>query len=146
MPDKPNVERRKHPRPRVKIPATIIVKGSDERFEGEILDISLGGAFVHCTAPITVDQEIELEIDFSRAETLDAKVVVNQDAQSAKIPNTITEKVVIRWARGSSKSGFGVAFVNMNEEEKMDFVERVIRYFENLKKSGISFGEDGEEV
>ena len=132
-------ERRRHKRIPVKIPATIYFK--DKPTEGkpaEILDLSLGGAFVHCTIPIKIGEEILLEVRFNETQLLDAKVVitVRKEKTETKKNSEITEQAVVRWARGSSNSGFGVEFTNL-PGDKQAFLDKLLQYFENLKKSGV---------
>lgn len=133
-------ERRRHKRIPVKIPATIYFK--DKPTEGkpaEILDLSLGGAFVHCTIPIKIGEQILLEVRFNETQLLDAKVVITtkkaDEKVEAKKPE-IAEQAVVRWARGSSNSGFGVEFTNL-PGDKQAFLDKLLQYFENLKKSGV---------
>lgn len=126
-------ERRRHKRIPVKIPATIFFKNKPEAgMPAEILDLSLGGAFVHCTIPIKIGEEILLEVRFNETQLLDAKVVIT----TQKKKDGISEKAVVRWARGSSTSGFGVEFLQL-EDEKEEFLTKLLQYFENLKKSGV---------
>ncbi len=126
-------ERRRHKRIPVKIPATIFFKTKpEEGMPAEILDLSLGGAFVHCTIPIKIGEEIVLEVRFNETQLLDAKVVIT----TQKKKDGISEKAVVRWARGSSTSGFGVEFTQL-EDEKEEFLSKLLQYFENLKKSGV---------
>jgi len=128
-------ERRRHKRIPVKIPATIYFKNKpEEGMPAEILDLSLGGAFVHCTIPIKIGEEIMLEVRFNETQLLDAKVVIT--TQKKEKAAGISEKAVVRWARGSSTSGFGVEFIQL-EHEKEEFLGKLLQYFENLKKSGV---------
>ncbi len=128
-------ERRRHKRIPVKIPATIYFKDKpNDPKPAEILDLSLGGAFVHCTIPIKIGEEIILEVRFNETQLIDAKVVITTSPkkQSAQI----TEAAVVRWARGSSSSGFGVEFLHLPSEQQA-FLDKLLQYFENLKKSGV---------
>ncbi len=99
----------------------------------EILDVSLGGAFIHCTAPIRIGEEILVEIHFESNSLLTGKVVRNPE-ETAKLSSA--EKSVVRWVRGSSKSGFGVEFVSLSEDKKA-FLTRLMAYFSSLKGSGV---------
>lgn len=115
--------RRQHPRALVSIPGAIYLKSDPgNKFDAEILDLSIGGAFVHCTAPILIGQEILLEILFEKANVnVNAKVIQSYtpSAELNKQPS------VVRWVRGSSKSGFGVQFVALNEKSK-EFLQRIV--------------------
>jgi len=93
----------------------------------QILDISLGGAFIHCTAPIQIGQEIFVEIHFETATTLSAKVV--RDPEDTAVGPA---KSVVRWVRGSSKSGFGVEFVGL-AEKKRAYLSKLIDHFNTTK-------------
>ena len=130
-------ERRRHHRVPVRINAGVFAKDKPgEFFPAEILDLSLGGAFVHCPCPIRTGQEIFLEIRFDETQLVEAKVVIANEVMAENLPNSISEKVVVRWARGASSDGFGVAFVSLNGE-KREFIAKMMAYFESLKKSGV---------
>jgi Tfp pilus assembly protein PilZ len=111
MPKESN--RRIHPRAAVSIPGAVYLKDEpSKKYDAEILDLSIGGAFVHCTAPILLGQEILLEILFDKANMLNVSARVIQ-ATSRQIDKQTS---VVKWVRGSSKSGFGVQFVQLNAE------------------------------
>lgn len=133
-------ERRRHKRIPVKIPATIYFKGNPaEGKPAEILDLSLDGAFVHCTIPIKIGEEILLEVRFNEIQLLAAKVVIAtapKQNDGKKKDAGIAENVVVKWARGSSNSGFGVEFTNLLGD-KQAFLDKLLHYFENLKQSGV---------
>lgn len=97
----------------------------------QIIDISIGGAFIHCTAPINIGEEIYVEIHFEQSEKLPAKVI-RDPAHSKELSKP--EKSIVRWVRGSSKSGFGVEFVELSREKK-EYLERLIKYFNDRKSS-----------
>jgi PilZ domain len=97
--------RRRFPRMSVIIPATVALEGSSQTFTGEILNLSRGGAFVHCIAPLRLGQRVRLEV---RVETR----VIDQ-TMNALVPQWTMiplENCVVRWMRGSHQSGFGVEF------------------------------------
>ncbi|MBY0372258.1 PilZ domain-containing protein [bacterium] len=96
----------------------------------EIVDVSLGGAFLHCTAPIQIGQEILVEIHFEAQTLLEAKVIHPVDTQSARD----AERSIVRWARGSSKSGIGVEFVKLSPT-KQAFLQKFIAHFYNQTKT-----------
>ena len=103
----------------------------------EILDISLGGAFIHCTAKIAIGQEVLVEIHFETNTLLAAKVI--------RDPNEVValrepEKSVVRWVRGSSKSGFGVEFVGMGDS-KRTYLQKLIVHFDRMRKEAEAAGE-----
>lgn len=129
-------DQRKFPRLNVNIPAKVYPKSDPSNIiDAEILDISEGGAFVHCSAPIRLGQEIILEIVFSETRTIDGKVIQISNFLK-ELPNAkMNENSVVKWARGSSNTGFGVEFVNM-PSERHEFLERVIKYFNSVAKAG----------
>lgn len=121
------LNRRVNPRANVMIPGAVFIKSDPtNKYEAEILDLSIGGAFVHCTAPILIGQEIILEILFDRANfNVDAKVVQAYDPKTTVSKQTS----VVRWVRGSSKSGFGVQFTALTDVSKkylQDIVDALV--------------------
>lgn len=129
---------RKHPRVAVRIPVTVYLKSlPGAPVEGEILNLSVGGAFVHCTAPVRVGDEVKLEIRFFEPKNLIGQITTTV-APEAPPPQAVSEPVVVRWARGSSTSGFGVEFKALSSEGRA-YLERVIRYFDQLARSGVEF-------
>jgi Tfp pilus assembly protein PilZ len=124
----------------VSIPAIVIVRDKPkDRIEAEIINISEGGAFVHCTAPIRIGQEIFLEIQFGETKLLAVKVIKLEDEDwGGKFPEQGQEKSVVKWVRGTSVTGFGVQFVDIKKDNK-EFVKRLFHYFESLGKAGVSF-------
>lgn len=117
------VDHRKYIRVPLAVSGAIHIEGGKKPIPCEIVDISLGGAFVHCTAPIEIGQKILVEIHFETSTKLDAKVV--HDSENTQEAFHIPEKSIVRWVRGSSKSGFGIEFVQMPEAKKT-FLNRVI--------------------
>lgn len=131
-------DNRKFPRVTVRIPVLVQVKSRPGApLEGEILDLSVGGAFVHCTAPVRIGDEVRIEIQFLEPKHLAAQITETV-APNAPPPKTVSESVVVRWQRGSSTSGFGVEFKELSQESR-NYLERVIRYFDQLARSGVEF-------
>jgi hypothetical protein len=129
---------RKHQRVTVRIPVTIQLKSlPGAPVDGELLDLSIGGAFVHCTAPVRVGDEVKIEIRFFEPKNLTGQITETV-APEVPPPQAVSESVVVRWARGSSTSGFGVEFKELSSEGRA-YLERVIRYFEQLARSGVEF-------
>lgn len=129
---------RKFARVTVRIPVLIQLKSRPGApLDGELLDLSVGGAFVHCTAPVRVGDEVKIEIRFLEPKHLTGQITETV-APDAPPPKTVAESVVVRWARGSSTAGFGVEFKDLSKEGR-DYLERVIRYFEQLARSGVEF-------
>jgi hypothetical protein len=122
-------DRRKYPRLNVNIPARVYPKSDPSKaIDASILDLSEGGAFVHCSAPIRLGEEIIIEISFSETRSIDGKVIQVNSFLKDLPSSEIHEKSVVKWARGSSNTGFGVEFVNRPKEKKQ-FLQRVIQYF-----------------
>lgn len=128
---------RKHQRIAVRIPVAIRVKSRPGvRFEAEILDMSLGGAFVHCTAPVAVGEQVTLEIDMTTPQSsqqVHGQVITLEQTTT---PPPVEEAVVVKWARGSSNSGFGVEFSSLSDANRTA-LERLLRYFEQLASCGV---------
>lgn len=116
-------EERSKKRIPIRIPAKIYLAHEPEKvYDANILDISEGGAFVHCTAPIRMDDEIRIEIEFQKGDIFKETV----ELSPAK---AVSSKV--RWARGSSSAGFGIEFINLTEEKKA-FLKKVVAEFEKI--------------
>ncbi len=112
----------------------VVKTASKEPVPCQIIDISIGGAFIHCTAPIHIGEEIYIEIHFETNETLAAKVI-RDPTQTAGLAKP--EKSIVRWVRGSSKSGFGVEFVELSAEKKA-YLEKLVKYLNAQKKTATS--------
>jgi hypothetical protein len=123
--------KRKHPRVRVGVSGSVFT-GSDPgtAIPCEVLDVSLGGAFIHCTAPILIGEEILVEIRFESNALLAGKVVHESNADIKQLGKP--EKSVVRWVRGSSQSGFGVEFLSLSPEKK-EFLSKLVTYFATKK-------------
>jgi hypothetical protein len=129
------MERRKNPRLQLKILAQI---SADENFsqaiDAEILDISRGGAFVHCLFPIHIGQEIHLRVYFDEIQILRGTVIsLNQLKQIVPDVASSRSTSVIRWARGTAMSGFGLEFVFL-DDSKRAFVEKVHERLREMDK------------
>ena len=108
------VKRRRFPRVNVRIPVKIYTQGnSGSPTYGEIQNISAGGAFIHCFVPVAIGQEIKVEICFEAAQPGEYPF----NGRALKLaPKPVSEKVVVRWARGSSIGGLGVEFLAAKNE------------------------------
>lgn len=127
---------RKNNRVAVQIPAQIVIDPAQTtRLEGEITDISLEGAFIRCDKPLAIGQEIWIQIRFSETALLRAKVT---EAGSLPTKDPI-EPSIVRWSRTGETAGFGVQFVSLKEDSQ-SFVKKLLVYFSNLAKAGVSFG------
>ena len=130
-------ERRRFKRTPVKIEAAVYIKAKpSECVPAELLDLSLGGAFVNCSTPMRLGEELLIEIRFSEAVLFEARVVVANETASRAAVASLTEKVIVRWTRGSGQAGFGVEFVALTPKNK-EFLAKLLHYFEDLKRSGV---------
>ncbi len=126
--------KRKSVRVEVKIPVRVSLKSSPEKvFDCHILDISLGGAFVHGTAPIMIGEEVNVEILFGKSEMFSAITTDYEELLKKLQMEQKPVTSVVRWARGTSNSGFGIEFVELTEVKKT-FLEKVITHFSENKK------------
>lgn len=110
--------------------------------DAEILDISEGGAFIHCTAKIPVGTEILLEIRFAETKVLEGKVIEHEDSINELVPPESQERSVIRWTRLDDEPGFGIQFLALKPETKR-FLQRLVLYFEQLQTAGVVFKRAG---
>lgn len=126
--------RRKHLRVPVRIPAGIYFKNRPGVvIDGEILDLSEGGAFVRCTTPISLGEDVLVEIRFAETSFVEGKTVY-LEAQSplgAQGP-LFKEPSEIKWARGSKERGFGVEFVGLSDEKRA-FLSKLVSRLAKLK-------------
>lgn len=124
------MERRKNPRLALRVRAQI---SAHENFassvDAEILDISRNGAFVHCLLPIELGQRVYVRVFFDEMRVLTGLVNTMEEVPRVCPKVTAVGGIsVIRWARGTSLSGFGVEFLAMDLEQQ-DFVERLTDCF-----------------
>lgn len=116
--------RRRFERFPVSIPGKVVLSEQGISFDAEIIDISVGGAFVHCTAPIAIGQEVILQIQFDFPTEIKARVIQgDKKAEPVSIPK---ERSVVKWVRGSSTSGFGVEFLATTPETRK-LLEELVR-------------------
>ncbi len=119
-------ERRVHKRVPVKVPAVITLKNNPGTpIPAEVLDISEGGAFVHGSVPIELGEEVTVEISFTDKQLVDGKVVRYSDLVGTKNVPKVYEASVVKWARGSSRTGFGIEFLNPSKET-LGFIRKLI--------------------
>ena len=129
-------ENRREPRAGVRIAARLFLKENpSEAIECEILNISHGGAFVKTDMPVPLGEEILLEIRLVEAKTLEGRVIRAADlGESITLPDMMRRSVV-KWARDSSTTGFGVQFVHLDAVSR-DFLKKLVNYFTMLSKTG----------
>lgn len=132
-------ERRNNKRVPVRIPVGIYRRDKPhDVIDAEILDISEGGAFIHCTSKIPLGTEILLEIRFAETKVLEGKVIEHEDSLKTMMPSDGQERSVIRWTRLDEEPGFGIQFLSLKPETKR-FLQRLVLYFEQLQSAGVMF-------
>ena len=123
----------------VRIPVTILPKERQHHnLDGEVLNISIDGAFIVTKAPISVGQEVLVKLQFADAKILEAKVTEISKEISGLVPDNHAERTVVRWNSENMKTGYGVQFIGLREDTR-HFLESLIRYYENLSKVGVNF-------
>lgn len=128
-------ERRSDERIAVRIPAGVYFKdGKGGVVDGEILNLSIGGAYIEADIEVEHGREVLVEIRFTETSFVPAKV----------IPwNAPANGTVVRWEKlGTSGKtrGFGVQFGDLTAEAK-SFLEQLLRHFEDLARAGVKFEE-----
>ena len=122
----------------VRIPVGVYLKDRPhDVIDAEILDISEGGAFVQCNAPIALGQEVILEIRFAETKILEGKVI-EHEAVKESLPANLPQNSVIRWAKDDEKAGFGIEFLGLKPDKKK-FLAKLVQYFEQLDRAGVTF-------
>lgn len=130
--------RRTQQRIPVLIPAGIRrVDHPKELIEAEITNISLGGCFVQCKAPVTLRQELVIEIRFAEGQILPA--TVTEEGEDVPVPPDNESAVtLVRWMKTDARAGFGVEFRQLQPETRQ-YLLRLLNYFEKLTRAGVSF-------
>ncbi len=100
----------------------------------EIRDLSEGGAFVHGSVPLALGERLLIEIRFIHQNTQGQKTGEVKITDYSKLIGklgqfSVTEASVVRWARGSSTTGFGVEFLSPSEETRA-LLRMLIQYAE----------------
>lgn len=142
----PKVEKnRRHERINVRIPVRIIPKQESHRtYEGEILNLSEGGAYIAADVPFEVGAELSLEFRFAEVRKFSSRVVDERSAppkpsnvSSVESQHPITAGIV-RWQEEKSKLGFGVEFTPVQIDDR-EYLQKVLSYFLQLEKAGVTF-------
>jgi Tfp pilus assembly protein PilZ len=141
----------------VRIPTQVHL--DSRKVDGEILNLSEGGAFVQCPADWKVGQTVTLEIQFSGKvvlagtatswEELRGKAIHGTAPQKSaagpipQLPMQMDTQTVIRWTlqdeNAKAPQGFGVEFTQLGAVDR-DVLKRILRYYEILAKAGVQFG------
>lgn len=128
---------RKHERVPVRVPVRIKRQQSQEvAYDGEILNLSEGGAYIASTVSFAPGEELALELRFADVKWVSSRVVATDFAPTA--PRQTEQSGVVRWQDEKTNNGFGVEFVACNEEQKV-FLQTLLSYFLQLAKAGVSF-------
>lgn len=119
-------ERRRHRRVKVNIAASVYLDG--QPFPCRILNISEGGALIHCISPIAaIGETMLIEIKY-REEPIQFKgKIAKRDQVELELVEEEPEKSVIRWTDGAT-GAFGIQFIEMSPERQM-FLHRLVSYF-----------------
>ena len=121
------------------MPAKVIIGEKPARtYEAEIVDISAGGAFLHCDAPVQLGERIRVELRFGETTIIEGSVI-QRDAKfkAATQGPEMVEVSVVRWARGTQRSGIGVEFAELSDD-KFSFLSRIMEYFSHVAKAGVT--------
>jgi c-di-GMP-binding flagellar brake protein YcgR len=128
-------DQRKNPRLAVIIPARVYPKGDPSKaVQVELLNMSTGGAFVKGLVQIKLGEEIVLKIDLFETCSIEGEVVDMAKAPGDLSNTKIEEKSIVRWARGSSRNGFGVEFVDLSPE-KQEYLSKVLDHLKSIAKT-----------
>lgn len=136
---KPNAAiSRKHERTPVRISVRIIPKGSTGiGCEGEILNLSEGGAYLSAEATFPAGTELRLEIKFSGIKEFESIVTEEVYSGFSEIADgALFKESVVRWQQ--TQNGFGVEFLGSSPEQDR-YIRKVISYYLQLAKAGVSF-------
>ena len=128
---------RKTRRVSVRIPASIKVSGKPN-LEGEIFNISEGGAFVKSESRLAPGTQVMVTISFAEMKYLSGVVVELDGPLLELVPNEDPQPGTVKWDRRAEPAGFGIAFTKLSPDSK-DFLSRLIQYFETLTLAGVSF-------
>lgn len=132
------MERRRHRRVPVDIPAGVYVKGRHHAIDATLANISMGGAYVRSEMEVPIGAEVLLEMRF-RGSILIAGRTLTLEELEAKYPSDVPQPSIVRWIEPAGPKGFGIEFVNL-QPEKAELIERVVTYFELLEKAGVKLG------
>lgn len=130
--------RRNQTRIPVQIPVNIYrAEKPKEAIEAAITNISLGGAFIECRVPVSIDQELMLEIRFGEGKIIPVKVV-ETEKEKPEPPALEVAMSRVRWTKDAAASGFGVEFSGL-KPDLQEYLQKLLRYFEGLTRAGVTF-------
>ncbi len=141
----PKVDKnRRHERVNVRIPVRINPKRESNRtYEGEILNLSEGGAYIAADAPFEVGAELSLEFRFAEVRMFTSRVVEEREAPVSSSVSSLESQHpiaagIVRWQEENMKVGFGVEFAPVQIDDR-EYLQKVIAYFLQLAKAGVTF-------
>lgn len=123
-------DRRQFKRVPVRMPVRIFAPAVREPINGEILNISEGGAFISASHQLQEGQNVLLEVQFSELELLHSRVTSWKE-QLPPPDGDAKEDSVVRWIHEVAGRGFGVQFIDLSPTAK-DFIKKLVSYFDRL--------------
>ncbi|MCB0417106.1 MAG: PilZ domain-containing protein [Bdellovibrionaceae bacterium] len=130
-------ERRRFRRIPVTMSVGIFIEGQPVAVDGEIANISLGGAFIRTKAHLKVGSKVQIELKFKENLLIGGKVV-NANDLDIQEPGQKQQASVVRWVEEGSGMGFGVEFDNL-DPKKQAAIQKIVRYYDLLLKAGVQF-------
>lgn len=126
----PNPSRRQTPRVEVQLSAAVCEPTGRRRvLEGDILNLSEGGAFFSSRELLPIGTQVIVRISTEGIKEIEAVVSDLGPDENA------SAQADVRWSRETTQpTGFGIEFRNLTESARTK-IATIIRYFENLKKA-----------
>lgn len=129
-------ERRQFTRVDVRIPVGLYLDSYERAEEGEILNISVGGACIQSSVELAQNDTVGIEFRFKGARLISGKIVPLQKIQE-QFSSDQKDKSAIKWASSDGKM-LGIEFSQLSED-KMAFIQRMVNYYVLLEKSGLTY-------
>ena len=135
---------RRHERVNVRISVRIFpCRDSQRAYEGEVLNLSEGGAYISADAPFEVGSELALEFRFAEIRKFSSRVIEERETPNPTNVSSIASEHpiaagIVRWQGERTKTGFGVEFTALEPEQRA-YLQKVIAYFLQLAKAGVTF-------
>ncbi|MCB0404543.1 MAG: PilZ domain-containing protein [Bdellovibrionales bacterium] len=130
-------ERRRFRRIPVTMSIGIFIEGEPTAVDGEVTNISLGGAFIRTDAQLKVGAKVQIELKFKENVLIGGKIVNAKDLDIHEQEQT-QQASVVRWVEEPSGMGFGVEFDNL-DPKKQASIQKIVRYYDLLLKAGVEF-------
>ena len=128
-------EKRVHPRAYAFIPVTIHPEGGPA-INGEIENISLGGAAVRCAHSFGGGENVKIELRFAGLKSTLGKIIEVEEIQDRVIIKA-EEMAQIRW---HNEVSFGIKFVDLSTQTRR-FLGRLVEYFQKIQSDAPIFEE-----